>query len=100
MDMLSTDGWNEMDAIYHCEWIDENGYPPFSIVDESGSCKNTVDQANFTKRCNACETGRYDTSPFSCLGRPYYYYGPTAYPDAICTTFQDGIVEEPPWPDY
>jgi hypothetical protein len=101
MDLLKADSWTQVDASDWCDDLDSNtGVAIATAVDESLSCKNTVDQSYYIKRCNACEVDSTQSVPRDCIGRDYYLYMQAEFPDYSCTDYLAGSVVLPPWPAY
>jgi hypothetical protein len=100
IDFLEKDGWTQIEAQATCDYYNEAGSAPLNIVNEAGSCKNTVDQLEYVKRCAACEYDLAEPTPRTCIGRDFYMYGPAGFPDLTCQDFLAGIMEYAPWPAY
>jgi internalin A len=102
LDFLELDGWTLAEAEAECaNFADDPSLTTIMVTTETGSCKNTLDQAVFTKRCDTCEVDFSDTTtPRPCVGNDFYLYVPSYFPDNVCVDQLGGDIVPAPWPDY
>jgi Leucine-rich repeat (LRR) protein len=99
-DFLESDGWTAVEAEAECTAFSDPGTETFTTTTVAGSCKNTVDQGAFPKRCDACQVDTDDPAPRTCVGNDFYLYIPAFFPDAVCVDYMGGTIVPAPWPGY